>query len=141
MTDSATGGRSILKRDKKCRVRSTADQRQEMLEQFARSGLSGPEFARVAGLPYQTLANWRHKHKKKALALRPATTQGQSGVRPCRGIRLVEVVAATEPAVSVRLKIDLPGGASMVVADPTQSVLAAQLIKALAAALPSPSSC
>ena len=57
MTDSASGGRAILKRDKKGRVRSTSAQRLEVLEQLEGSGLSGPEFARVARMPYQTLAS------------------------------------------------------------------------------------
>lgn len=87
-------------------------------------------------MPYQTLANWRQKHKSKALGLRAAPPQAQSEVRPCRGIRLVEVVAATQATGIVRLKIDLPGGSSMVVTESTEAVLAAQLIQALAAASP-----
>lgn len=126
------GGRGILKRDKKGRVRSTAARRLEVLEQLERSGLSGPEFARVAGMPYQTLASWRQKHTKKVLALRSATPQAE--VRPRPRIRLMEVLTAAEPALSVGLKIDLPGGASMLVRDVAQAVLAAQLIKTLATA-------
>lgn len=137
MTDSATSGTDILKRDKKGGVRSTAARRLEVLAQLERSGLSGPEFARVAGMPYQTLASWRQKHAKKALRLPAATPQ--AGARPCSSTRLMEVVAAAQPVASVRypgLKIDLPGGASMVVADSAQAALAARLLKTLAAASP-----
>lgn len=126
------GGSGILKRDKKGRVRSTAARRLEVLEQLERSGLSGPEFARVAGMPYQTLASWRQKHKRKSLALRAQTPQTE--VRPCPGIRLMEVVTADQPALSVGLKIDLPGGASMLVRDVAQAALAARLLKTLATA-------
>lgn len=134
MTDSVTGGRAILKRDKKGRVRSTAARRLEVMEQFEGSGLSGPEFARVAGMPYQTLASWRQKHKKKALTLRAETPQAE--VRPRSGIRLMEVVTAAEPALGAGLKIDLPGGASMLVRDVVQAALAARLLKTLATASP-----
>lgn len=83
MTDSATGGRDILKRDKKGGVRSTAARRLEVLAQLERSGLSGPEFARVAGMPYQTLASWRQKHAKKTYIFRKIDEgEGEGPVKP-----------------------------------------------------------
>lgn len=133
MTESATDGGGILKTDKRGRVRSTLDQRLAVLEQMERSGLSGPQFARVAGIPYQTLATWRQRHKKAGQSQPPAVrlTPAEAGAGPCRSIRLVEVAAAAEPATSARLRIDLPGGASTVVADRAQAALAAALIQAL----------
>lgn len=114
-------------------MRSTLDQRLAVLEQMERSGLSGPQFARVAGIPYQTLATWRQRHKKAGQSQPPAVrlTPAEAGAGPCRSIRLVEVAAAAEPATSARLRIDLPGGASTVVADRAQAALAAALIQAL----------
>ena len=46
-----------LKIDRRGRVRSTVAQRQAVLAEFERSGLSGPQFARVAGIAYQTFGN------------------------------------------------------------------------------------
>ena len=52
---AAAGG--VLKVDKGNRVRGMAAQRRAVLEQFARSGLNGPAFARVAGDAYPTFVN------------------------------------------------------------------------------------
>jgi len=129
MTDSEKATRGILKSDRRGRVRSTAAHRLAVLEQFERSGLSGPVFARVAGIAYQTFASWRHKHKRDAVALRSEVSGGRS-------VRLVEAVMTSpmclEPASGGSLRINLPGGASMAIAEPMQVALAAQLIQALA---------
>lgn len=136
MTDSdKPAAAAVLKTDIRRRVRSTPAQRQAALEAFERSGLSGPQFARVAGIAYQTFVTWRAKQKKnksRPLALAPVPPlSGSDGA-----IRLVEAVMAAPsaaiPAASGLLKIDLPGGASVVLSDATQAALAAQLIRALA---------
>ena len=57
-----------LKIDRRGRVRSTVAQRQAVLAEFERSGLSGPQFARVAGIAYQTFVSWR-KRQLAALAV------------------------------------------------------------------------
>lgn len=120
-----------LKTDQRGRVRSTVAQRQAVLAEFERSGLSGPQFARVAGIAYQTFVSWR-KRQRAALAVDQAVQP--KGTAP---VRLVEAVLAhrtdgqeSGPGV---LKVDLPGGCSVRVQDSGQVSLAAQLIQALAA--------
>lgn len=49
--------RALSRRTWRGRVRSTVAQRQAMLAEFERSGLSGPQFARVAGIAYQTFGS------------------------------------------------------------------------------------
>jgi transposase-like protein len=140
MTDIESEVGSILKRDRRGRVRSTPEQRQAVLEQYGRSGLSGPEFARVAGIAYQTFACWRHQRRKAALALR------------CRGVdsreegggsvRLVEAVmgspefaagSVVRPVASVAvLHLELPGGTTLRVSEAAQVPLTARLLQALA---------
>ena len=72
MTDSdiadevAVGLHGILKRDSRGRVLTTQEQRRALLQAFENSGLSGPQFARVAGINYQTFATWRQQHKRQA---------------------------------------------------------------------------
>ncbi len=51
-------GSRILKSDARGRVMSTPQQREELLRQYERSGLSGPRFAAAAGVKYQTFASW-----------------------------------------------------------------------------------
>jgi len=50
---------TILKRDVLGRVTVTKAQREALLDEFERSGLSGPRFAAMVGLKYQTFATWR----------------------------------------------------------------------------------
>jgi hypothetical protein len=121
-----------LKTDRRGRVRSTVAQRQAVLAEFERSGLSGPQFARVAGIAYQTFVSWR---KKQRAAL--AVVDHASPPKGTAPVRLVEAVLAhrtdgleSGPGV---LKVDLPGGCSVRVQDSGQVSLAAQLIQALAA--------
>ena len=48
----------ILKRDSLGRVTMVREQREALLDEFARSGLKGAAFARAVGINYQTFASW-----------------------------------------------------------------------------------
>ena len=41
-----------------------ADQRKKLLEEFERSGMSGPQFSAVVGIKYQTLPGWVRKRRQ-----------------------------------------------------------------------------
>jgi hypothetical protein len=45
----------LLKQDVRGRVRTPVERREMLLEEFGRSGLSGPKFAGLVGVKYQTL--------------------------------------------------------------------------------------
>lgn len=141
MTQSAngvgTGG--LLKRDVRGRVQSTLEHRQAVLAEFERSGLSGPQFARAAGIPYQTFASWRQRLRE------PREVGGSPPEEPVwrdkpRTLRLIEAAVAAGPAgpsrsgaaVEHALEVLLPGGARMLVATACQATLAAEVIQALA---------
>jgi hypothetical protein len=51
----------ILKKDVAGRVRTSVRQREALIDHYERSGLSGPKFAAVAGICYQTFAGWMQK--------------------------------------------------------------------------------
>ncbi|MDB6116787.1 MAG: hypothetical protein JWO08_568 [Verrucomicrobiaceae bacterium] len=59
MTEGAKGlvAGKVLKRDAHGRVHSTKEHRLAVLAEFVRSGLTGPQFARAAGIPYQTFTS------------------------------------------------------------------------------------
>ena len=63
--DSSQRDDGILKRDVLGRVRSDVRRREALLDEFERSGLSGPKFAALAGLCYQTFAAWLHKRRRQ----------------------------------------------------------------------------
>jgi hypothetical protein len=124
MTDMQTSGGAVLKVDKRRRIRRSAAQREELLAEFERSGLSGPQFAAVVGVKYQTLAGWVRRR-------RPGGVRVSAKQR--RPIKWVEAVV--EPVAAGRgLKLQLPGGISAEVGDEQQAVLAAVLVRTLTAA-------
>jgi hypothetical protein len=55
MTDAQTYG-AILTTDANGRVRAAAVRRQQLLEEYEHSGLSGTKFAALAGIMYQPFA-------------------------------------------------------------------------------------
>lgn len=120
----------ICRRDRRGRVLSTARQRQAVLEEYGRSGLSGPAFARAAGIKYQTFACWRVQHRKSSSGM-----VVQPGPRQVSGT--VSFLEANGPPAhgvaqaGAALRIALPGGATLMLAEVAQVPLAVQLLQAL----------
>lgn len=128
----------VLKRDALGRVRTTAEQREVLLGEFGRSGLSGPQFARVAGINYQTFATWRqqqHRNRKRPRlqssapsALLPKTAE--------KRFHFAQVmVQASAPELrstgATMLRVQLSEGVHLEIGDAGQVALAVQLIKGL----------
>ena len=42
------------------RLHRTREQRERILHEYERSGLSGPKFAALCGVKYRTFATWLH---------------------------------------------------------------------------------
>lgn len=132
-----------MKTDALGRVRSTPAQRAALLEEFARSGLSGTKFAALAGVNYQTFATWRQQQRKRGGADGTVTTQrghdGTDGVPPgkaSRSLRWMEaVMEAHKPALTgpgAALLVHLPGGLRVEFSDAAQVPLVVELCRALA---------
>lgn len=112
----------VLKRDAGGRVLVPVARQVELVREFERSGLSGPKFATLAGVNYQTFAAWRRKHGRGPAMRR--TSQRKSA-----GLWLeAEVARGENPTV---LSVDLGGEAVLKITDGSQVALAAQLIQAL----------
>jgi hypothetical protein len=115
----------ILKTDSRGRVRTPVGRREELLDEFERSGLSATKFAALVGVRYQTFATWvqQRKGERKKGAGRP---------RGSKAVCLVEAVvdASAGEAAGGALRLLLPGGATMEVRNKTQAALAAQLLQA-----------
>jgi transposase-like protein len=54
---------TIMKTDRRGRLRYTPEQKKTMMEAFRVSGLSAPRFATLHGVNYQTLISWIKKHR------------------------------------------------------------------------------
>jgi DNA-binding transcriptional regulator YiaG len=65
MTFTPEEGAQIFKRDTMGRVRLPRAKREELLEEYERSGISGVQFAAYVGIKYSTLANWIQKRERR----------------------------------------------------------------------------
>ena len=110
----------VLKSDGAGRVQTPVARQVELVREFERSGLSGPRFAELAGVRYQTFATWRRRHGAQS----PAREQ-------CRPV-LLEVTAAQPATAAATLEVTLPGGAQVTLRDAGQVPMIVALLKALA---------
>lgn len=110
--------------DSKGRVRVSKAQRELILAEFERSGVSAAQFAQRTGLKYSTLAGWLQRYRRA----KPP--------RRARTVRLLEAIVETaQPADGkspLPLVLELAGGAKVHVQDGQQAALAAALLRALA---------
>jgi hypothetical protein len=112
--------------------------REALLDEFERSGLSGPAFAALVGVKYQTLAWWVHERRKSRKASKSPGAVASSPA--ASSLRLVEAVLAggvngerRDDAASTAgaLQVHLAGGVRIEVGDVAQMKLAVSLLKAL----------
>lgn len=116
----------IIKSDVRGRLRYSAEQKSALVEAYATSGLSGPRFAAIHGVNYQTMAGWLQKRKR-------AASSGSPGL-PCPAfLSLVpaELEAAPVAGTGRAMELLLPGGAKLLITAPGQIQLAAALIREL----------
>lgn len=110
---------SLIRQDRLGRMRFTRGQRDTMLDAFEGSGLSGPQFARLHGVAYQTFATWVQKRRKQTLT-------------PSFPITLAEVEHPSVSALEApSVELGLPGGATLRLSEPSQLPLAVALIREL----------
>ena len=123
------------------RVQTRRARREELLDEFERSGASGQAFAAMVGVKYPTFASWIQK-RRRARGQDPAAANCVPSTPATGALRLVEAVIDREPhpertaVVGGGLCVHLPGGARIEVCDARQAVLAAELLRALAGSRP-----
>ena len=134
-TDGATA--EVLKQDTRGRVRTPVERRESLLDEFERSGVSGAEFARLAGIKYATFMAWRHQRKRRAHAAGGTGEDVRTAAPVTRSqpVRLFEAFAEVAGSGSHRsaLQIDFGGGARMQIDSLRQVPLAAELLRLLQA--------
>jgi hypothetical protein len=127
MTDMQKSEAAILKTDGRGRVQTPAARRESLLDEFERSGLSGPKFAALVGVKYQTFAAWSARRRK--------LNGHQAPVRLADAVRWLEAVVdqAQVPAgpKALSLLLQLSGGARVELAHAEQAPLAAALLRSL----------
>lgn len=122
----------ILKTDVLGRVKMPLARREQLLDEFERSGLSGQKFAELVGVKYPTFATWAQKRRR----VRGAYPVKAAAPRTNQVKWLEAVVEAAPPSGGknpLALVLELPGGAKVQINDAQQAALAAVLLRALAA--------
>jgi hypothetical protein len=130
MTDTMKAGEvAVLKQDGLGRVKTPAARREQLLDEFERSGLSGTKFAAMAGVKYQTFALWAQRRRQQRGSA-PVAAKAVDSVRWLEAV----VEGAKNPGGQnpAAIVLHLPGGARVEVADEKQALLAAVMIRALA---------
>jgi hypothetical protein len=127
MTNTTEAGEQVLKTDVLGRVKTPAARREQLLDEFERSGLTGQKFAEVVGIKYQTFATWAQKRRRQRGAY-PA-------VKRPKQLRWLEAVVEERQSSGDKnplpLVLELPGGAKLQINDAKQAALAAVLLRAL----------
>jgi len=114
----------ILKADRRGRLSYSPEQRSVLVAAFQASGLSGPRFAALHGVKYQTLANWLQKRKRKA-------APEARGLPVPAFLSFVPAELQGTPNAGAAMEILLPGGAKLSITVPGHVQLAAALIREL----------
>ena len=129
MTNTTPTEEAVIKTDVIGRVRTSRERREQLLDEFERSGLSGQKFAALAGIKYPTFATWAQK-RRRASGAYPAKVPAR---RTDKVKWLEAVVEAAKPAGGKSsLVLELPGGAKAEINDIQQVAWAAELLRALA---------
>jgi hypothetical protein len=121
----------ILKQDVLGRVKTPKVRREQLLDEFERSGLPGLKFAELAGIKYQTFATWAQKRRRQ----RGDYAAGKITAAK-KSVQWLEAVVAPPPGSVVKtggltLVLHLSGGVRVEISDAKQVELAAALVRAL----------
>jgi hypothetical protein len=114
---------AILKTDVLGRVKTPKERREQLLDEFEKSGLTGQKFAALVGIKYQTFATWAQKRRRARNAY-PA-------VKRPKQLRWLEAVVEQNSGDKRPLVLELPGGAKVQINNVKEAVLAAALLRAL----------
>ena len=118
----------ILRTDVLGRVRTPWERREQLLDEFERSGMSGQKFAELTGIKYPTFAIWAQKRRRQRGAYATAAVPVQV---PDQVRWLEAVVTGTQNLGGknqLPVVLQLPGGARLEISDAKQIALAATLL-------------
>ena len=126
----AAGNGGLLKMDTQGRVRISRERRKAILDEFERSGVSGAQFAKLAGIRYSTFAGWVSRRRRAKLGTGADAVSVTASRRPA--LRLVEaLIDRGQKAPDQGLLVHLPGGVRLELTSPAQIPLVIELLQVL----------
>lgn len=117
----------LLKADRMGRVHMPAARREQILDRFESSGMSGQAFAAQIGVKYTTFSSWVQKRRR---------ARGSYANGECRSVKaplaLVEAIVENEPSdPSCGLELETASGLKLRLSGSGDISAAVQLLKAL----------
>ena len=104
--------------------------REELLDEFEKSKLSGQKFAKLTGIKYSTFAAWANQRRRQQSAMAP----GLPSPRERSAVEWLETVITdaqkATPANAGMLMVRLPSGAAIELANTSQAPMAAAFLRA-----------
>jgi hypothetical protein len=125
MTSTINSGDAAIRSDRRGRMLVSREQREALLDEFERSGLSGMAVCRMHSLTYPTFASWVQKRRQRPAPGLPAFAEV-----------IVEPHGGTASSPGPSLRITLPGGAAIEMTGRDQLPLVAGLLRAFGLRLP-----
>ena len=130
--DTIQTSEPIIKTDVLGRIKTPAVRREQLIDEFERSGLSGCKFAELAGLKYQTFATWVQKRRRKNgtyTTLPAKRSQRSDSVRWLEAV--VQEAHDSKAALKESIVLELRGGGRVEISHAKQLPLAAALLREL----------
>lgn len=117
----------LLKTDRLGRVRMPRARREQILDRFESSGMSGQAFAAHIGVKYTTFASWVQKRR------RARDTYANGGCKPVKApLALVEAVVESESSANpTGLEIETSSGLKLRLSGTGDIPAVVELLKAL----------
>lgn len=117
---------SIMKTDRRGRLRYTPEQKKTMVDAYLASGLSAPRFATLHGVNYQTLVSWIKKGKIQGTEAPPRLLHSA-----LLSLVPAEIDHFNANGSGSAIEVLLPGGTKLLISSPGQVDLAVALIREL----------
>lgn len=128
--DTTQSHEAVIKTDVLGRARTSVERREQLLDEFERSGLSAVKYAQLVGVKYQTLATWLQK-RRRARGAYPKVPAKR--VLKSQSVQWLEAVVqeAKGSVTSEAIVLEVRGGGRVELSNTKQVCLAAALLREL----------
>lgn len=127
MTSMTESEGAVIRSDRRGRMLVSSEQREALLDEFERSGVSGMAFCKLHGLVYPTFASWRAKRRERPVPGAPAFAEV---------VIEDDLPTGRQPDRRAPLRVTLTSGAVVEVSGRDQLPLLVELLHALSARRP-----